>query len=179
TPLFKRLSEEGRIRTGDAAVNFEPKNMSPDELKVGHSALMERLYTAEAYFERVRTDIKRSDGANSRKAEMLAREGAKSSPVKALLASAITLPRLMRAMARAGELGSMGREYLRQYRIQKSELGPEAIGFARFVFACTNHWHLHRYTQDIAGGAYAERATYGFAIDVPEKPTAPAKEMAR
>ncbi|MAY45397.1 MAG: B12-binding domain-containing radical SAM protein [Rhodobacteraceae bacterium] len=175
TPLFKRLSDEGRIRTGDAAVNFEPRNMTPDALKLGHSALMERLYTPDAYFGRVRTDIVRADGANRRKAAMLASQGVTPSAPREWIGAAIMASRLARAMAREGELKAMTREYLRQYRIQKAELGRDAISAPRFVTACLYHWHFHRYTRDIAAGAYAERATYGFALEVPDKQKVPAE----
>ncbi|MBB97711.1 MAG: B12-binding domain-containing radical SAM protein [Rhodobacteraceae bacterium] len=180
TPLFKRLRDSGRIRSGDAAVNFEPAQMSVDELKVGHASLYERLYTPEAYFGRIWNDIERSGGSTRRQIAAIRAEqkrmGKAPSPVKGAIGAVIAARRLARAMSRTGELGTLGRAYLDQYRIQRDRLGDNALSWAQFVSVCLLHWHFHRFTQDISAGAYAERAAYGFALDVPEKQPVPAAE---
>jgi radical SAM superfamily enzyme YgiQ (UPF0313 family) len=54
TPLWKRLSEEGRLLSADATerctlfdINFRPTDMSVDELKDGFRNLARRLYAPE------------------------------------------------------------------------------------------------------------------------------------
>lgn len=180
TPLFKRLMESGRIRTGDAAVNFEPAKMTSDDLKVGHAALFERLYTPEAFFGRVWTDIERSGGSTRRQVAAVraaqAEMGTAPSPVTTAVGSVIAAFRLGRALSRAGKLGSVGRAYISQFREQKRRLGVDALSWPQFISVCLFHWHYYRFAEDISAGAYAERAAYGFALDAPPSPAVPAAE---
>jgi radical SAM superfamily enzyme YgiQ (UPF0313 family) len=62
TPLYARLEAAGRIHndlntsryTGTSGgTNFDPLNMTQDELREGHAALYRRLYSPDAYAERV------------------------------------------------------------------------------------------------------------------------------
>jgi radical SAM superfamily enzyme YgiQ (UPF0313 family) len=62
TPLYARLETAGRIHNADdpsryvgtsGGTNFEPLNMTQDELRSGHDELYRRLYAPDAYAERV------------------------------------------------------------------------------------------------------------------------------
>src|SRR4051794_19949615 len=62
TPLYARLEAAGRIHNDQDAsryvgtnggTNFEPLNMTQDELRTGHAELYRRLYAPDAYAERV------------------------------------------------------------------------------------------------------------------------------
>jgi radical SAM superfamily enzyme YgiQ (UPF0313 family) len=59
TQLYRRLMQEGRILhegTGDNMdfrLNFVPK-MNPERLIQGYQSILERIYSAEAYYQRVR-----------------------------------------------------------------------------------------------------------------------------
>ncbi|HEY1377011.1 MAG TPA: radical SAM protein [Gemmataceae bacterium] len=62
TPLYARLEAAGRIHndrntsryTGtNGGTNFDPMNMSQDELREGHATLYRRLYDPDAYADRV------------------------------------------------------------------------------------------------------------------------------
>jgi radical SAM superfamily enzyme YgiQ (UPF0313 family) len=72
TPLYKRLQEAGRLRTaratGTAAshyvgtnggTNFEPMLMTIDELRAGQRRLYQRLYSPEAFAERLLGNLSR------------------------------------------------------------------------------------------------------------------------
>ena len=68
TPLYARLEAAGRIHndhdtsryvgTG-GGTNFTPLNMTQEELKEGHAALYRRLYSPDAYAERVLGTLER------------------------------------------------------------------------------------------------------------------------
>jgi hypothetical protein len=62
TPLYIRLEAAGRIHNDDdpsryvgtsGGTNFEPMNMTQDELRTGHEALYRRLYSPAAFEKRV------------------------------------------------------------------------------------------------------------------------------
>jgi radical SAM superfamily enzyme YgiQ (UPF0313 family) len=62
TPLYARLEAAGRIHNDDdpsryvgtsGGTNFEPMNMTQDELRKGHEELYRRLYSPQAFAERV------------------------------------------------------------------------------------------------------------------------------
>jgi radical SAM superfamily enzyme YgiQ (UPF0313 family) len=66
TPLYERLEAQGRLRTArslgndtarylgtDGGTNFVPLNMTLEELKAGQQALYQRLYSPEAFGERL------------------------------------------------------------------------------------------------------------------------------
>jgi radical SAM superfamily enzyme YgiQ (UPF0313 family) len=68
TPLYARLEAAGRIHNDDdptryvgtsGGTNFEPMNMTQDELREGHELLYRRLYAPDAYAERVLGVLKR------------------------------------------------------------------------------------------------------------------------
>ena len=66
TPLYIRLKAEGRLLPNDptgedrshyvgtaGGTNFHPKLMTKEELKAGHQELYKRLYSPEAFAERI------------------------------------------------------------------------------------------------------------------------------
>ena len=68
TPLYARLEAAGRIHNDDdpsryvgtsGGTNFEPMNMTQDELREGHEALYRRLYSPTAFEERVLGTLER------------------------------------------------------------------------------------------------------------------------
>ena len=52
TPLYERLSREGRLTLDDFNLNFVPKRMSREQLRQGYWELLRRLYSPEAFLER-------------------------------------------------------------------------------------------------------------------------------
>jgi hypothetical protein len=52
TPLYERLQREQRLVEQDPNCNFEPKQMSREELRQGYWELVRRLYTPQAFLER-------------------------------------------------------------------------------------------------------------------------------
>jgi radical SAM superfamily enzyme YgiQ (UPF0313 family) len=68
TPLYARLEAAGRIHNEDdpsryvgtsGGTNFEPMNMTQDELRQGHEELYRRLYAPQAFKERVLGTLER------------------------------------------------------------------------------------------------------------------------
>jgi radical SAM superfamily enzyme YgiQ (UPF0313 family) len=56
TPLYERLQEEGRLDPDDAfrlGTNFEPAQMTREELSEGYVQLMHDLYQPQAFFDRL------------------------------------------------------------------------------------------------------------------------------
>ena len=57
TPLYDRLKQEGRLNDDDASdrygTNVVPLRMSREELRDGFVGVMQTIYAADAYFERL------------------------------------------------------------------------------------------------------------------------------
>jgi len=56
TPLYKRLKKEGRLDPDDSfrfGTNFEPAQMTREELSQGYVRLMDDLYQGQAFFDRL------------------------------------------------------------------------------------------------------------------------------
>jgi radical SAM superfamily enzyme YgiQ (UPF0313 family) len=65
TPLFERLKREGRLVEGaahgdntKARTNFQPKNMTAEELSTGYKRLYARLFSDRAIAERIRNKLR-------------------------------------------------------------------------------------------------------------------------
>jgi radical SAM superfamily enzyme YgiQ (UPF0313 family) len=71
TQLYRRLLREGRLiedgtgNNSDVRLNFIP-NMSPERLVAGYRSIMQRLYTPQAYYRRVRRFLDRFKPAHHR-----------------------------------------------------------------------------------------------------------------
>lgn len=63
TPLHKRLAEEGRILTRDWSkydgqhVVFQPKNLSPEELQLGHERIWREVYSWSSVARRIKLKV--------------------------------------------------------------------------------------------------------------------------
>ena len=150
TPLYDRLAKEGRLVPGDETVWFEPKLMSRETLKQGHADLNLRLYTPEAFFERVFRGYGRSAAFRKRRREMEVRHkrAAYSRLIAGAYTSLVIIWRLSRVIARERLLGTLGRAYFKAYMAYNKPLGRDAIPLSEFLVMCARHWHHFKIAAD-------------------------------
>ncbi len=155
TPLFKRLVKEGRIRDDGHMCNFEPKNMTREELTEGVIRVIGELYQPEAFFHRVFENI--AAGPRLQTAPLNNRDKSKGMLSKLSKAaggfwfSAVLGSRLIRALYRKSALKNVGRQYISLY-FQAKKLTPLGLSPAIFLHLCALHWHVYRLSiLDISG----------------------------
>jgi hypothetical protein len=150
TPLYERLAKDGRLRLDDANCNIVPKQMTPSELQHGYWALLKRLYTPQAFFERFFTvndlpEFKRRRAEISRRAN----EG-RTLPTFAY--ALVLTHNLFWALLRDGSLTSVGFLYLQIFWQYVLRYGLTVIGFAQFMNRCVTHWHFYKFTREGTAG---------------------------
>lgn len=150
TPLYERLEKEGRLIDDDPNCNFEPKQMTREELKQGYLDLVERLYSPEAFLERYfkvfefpeylerRADICRKAGEGKR--------------MPTLGYGLILFWSLFWALFWDGSLLSVGRVYLKYFFTRNLRYRRDIVGFAQFMNRCVTHWHFYKYTREVISG---------------------------
>ena len=145
TPLFDRLKREGRLRLDDELVWFEPKLMSREQLAAGYHALNERLYSADAFFERIFDNQLRSAAHQRRRmdARKRRRRGGLTR-LRALASAAASIGRFARELARHGSLRALAPAYVDAWRRRNRALGPHALELPEFLALCARHWHGYR-----------------------------------
>jgi radical SAM superfamily enzyme YgiQ (UPF0313 family) len=157
TPLFDRLSAEGRIDYSHPDVMFRPKLMTQDALKAGYDDLMIRLYQPDAFFERLFAGYAGSTAfrQNRKKVDMQMRRGAPRWSALMRWSGAV------RQAARLGSVlahSSVGRELLRSYARSWARwnrpLGRERIGIPAYVSLCVEHWHFFNIAQNRHKGRF-------------------------
>jgi radical SAM superfamily enzyme YgiQ (UPF0313 family) len=153
TPLYDRLAREGRLVPEDD-VWFEPKLMSRETLKKGYADLNQRLYTAEAFFERVFNGNEASPVFRKRRREMDAfRKRRAFDRLIGAYVTVVMIWRLLLALAREGLLGTLGRAYVKAYIEHNKPLGREALPLTQFLPICARHWHHYKIAGVGWGGA--------------------------
>jgi radical SAM superfamily enzyme YgiQ (UPF0313 family) len=151
TPLYERLQREGRLVEDDPNCNFHPKQMTREELRTNYWELVGRLYTPEAFFERYFSVYENHPEFERKRAEICAKAGeGKTAPT--LGYGLILLWKLVRALARDGSLGGVGRAYWRYFWRQNRKHRPGVIGFSQFMNRCVTHWHFYRFTRETRAG---------------------------
>ncbi|MBL4709416.1 MAG: B12-binding domain-containing radical SAM protein [Flavobacteriales bacterium] len=149
TPLFERLEKEGRLVLDDPNLNFNPKQMSRDELKKNYWELVRKLYTPEAFLERYLMTYQYPD-FHQRRAEISdkAHEG-RFMPTLGF--SIILFWNLFWTLVRDGSLRSVGRVYFRFYW-QHRKYRKGVVGAAMFINRCVTHWHFYKFTREVQAG---------------------------
>ena len=155
TPLYDRLKAEGRLDYSDPEVVFHPKNMSRERLMDGYVDLMKRLYTPEAFFDRLFRGYS-SESFRKVRGVQDAKSGRNNRvrKLKMTVGGAILAGKLARALAKAGLLNSMGRAYTKIWFEKNRPLGREAIPFGSFVDLCLAHWHFWNIAQGPRRGSF-------------------------
>jgi radical SAM superfamily enzyme YgiQ (UPF0313 family) len=148
TPLYARLSAEGRLDFSDPELIYIPKQMTREQLKTGFRKLLHRVFDAEAYFERV------FDGAAAAAGRRrLAASRQVGSRMRRLLQWAAWAARaclLVFVMARQGRLRRHLRVAVRILR-RNAALGPDAFGFGEMVGHWITYWHFACVTRELTG----------------------------
>jgi radical SAM superfamily enzyme YgiQ (UPF0313 family) len=149
TPLYERLQREGRLRTDDDLLWFEPKQMSRGQLKEGYRDLNARLYATNAFFDRIFARQLRSCGYNTRRRQ--ARERRKSGllpRMAAVAAVTVIIYRLARELSRHRKLTSVGAAYLSAWWRRNLALGRDRLRALEYLGLCARHWHCFRIASD-------------------------------
>lgn len=170
TPLYDRLQAEGRLVPDDPVCNFEPRQMTRAALTAGCADTLQRLYTADAFFGRLRRNVSASPALTERRAALVRKTRRTGHAWRRQLAgtaaSATMMWRLARAMRAQGQLRSGLVMYVRQYSAT-----PRGMwSFGTFLWFCLLHWHHHRLTQ-IAPGTDRRSMNYFSAAPVPPAKT--------
>ncbi|ORE91473.1 hypothetical protein ATO13_19590 [Stappia sp. 22II-S9-Z10] len=168
TPLFTRLEKEGRLRLDNPNCNFEPAQMSAEELKAGCEALNQRLFEPEAYFDRYFNAVAKSPKLRERRAEMAARRGKPPAlhRAAAYVFAVKTLWRLGKAAHKAGDLAILPR-YAKIYAGRSRYYGGTDANFPAFVNAAAQHWHLYYLYKSFRTDSHAVTNTYAYGTDQP------------
>lgn len=149
TPLYERLEREGRLVVSDPNLNFEPKQMTRDELKTNYWKLVEKLYTPESFLERYLMTYRYPE-FQKRRAEISKRAN-EGRLVPTLIHSLILMWNLFWTLVRDGSLFSVGKVYSRFFwKHRKYRKG--VIGLAMFVNRCVTHWHFYKFTREVRAG---------------------------
>ncbi|AXQ95759.1 B12-binding domain-containing radical SAM protein [Cereibacter azotoformans] len=151
TPLYERLEAEGRLFPDDPECAFIPKQMTREQLKAGHRALIERVFAPDAFFERAFRSLHESQNYNTvRRQRYRPAAGA-----RAALGQAATWLRLLRAIASKGYL-SLVAAYHRAWRANR-DLGDRAMPAAEFLSLCLAHWHIYCISRGPQDSVYLEQ----------------------
>ncbi|SOC15237.1 B12-binding domain-containing radical SAM protein [Rhodobacter maris] len=150
TPLYDRLAAEGRLYPEDPACAFEPKQMTREQLKAGHRALIERVFDPDAFFERAfRAQREQRRADTSRYQSRGTVVGA-----RAAIGQARIWARLMRAIAGKG-YWSLIPAYRRAQHANRA-LGDRALPPAEFLALCLAHWHIYCMSRGPQDSIYLE-----------------------
>ena len=151
TPLYDRLSAEGRLDTDDVpefGTNVVPLEMSRAELRDGYLRLMRELYEPEAYFRRLE-DLYLRGGfqfGQGREAYWRTHRWTRwKGRLKDMARSAVLYRRLMRRVPDA----ALRDEYRRRIgRLLRAKRDP-AVLFV-YLIKCAMHYHHYTMSQQMA-----------------------------
>ena len=163
TPLYDRLSREGRIDHRHPDVGFRPKLMSADQLKDGYDELMLRLFEADAFFDRVFQGYAQSSEFRRRRKDFDAlapkRRGLRAT-VSNWTGTMLQAAALWRTARRTERGRDLLRAYIHAWRKQNLPLGAERIPLASFVGLCVEHWHFFNIAQNRHKGRFAHLSEF-------------------
>lgn len=149
TPLYDRLSAEGRLDFADPEVIFVPKNMTREQLKAGYRGLLARVFDVTAYFDRALEGYAASRTQARPAGAVKARPGLKPR-LRSSAAAALRVLKLAREMAREGELLRHLRACPRVLR-QYAAIGAGACSAEEFVYLWITYWHFARVSREFTG----------------------------
>ena len=176
TPLHARLAAENRLIDDGHTCNFTPKQLSRDQLVSGCEKLLKDLYSAEAFFGRVRRNASLSPSFVEKRAAIIARSSGQRNTLKQrFMASSATLImayRLCRATSAQKVFWKAMPSYARQYFLQNWSKNAPHIPLNTFLSLCILHWHHFRLTQSNQPDANRSLNYFGAA---PIAPTEVAK----
>ena len=117
---------------------------------------MQRLFTPEAFFERLIGGYARSESYRKiRKAhDAKIKRNSGMRRAKMLVGGVVQGAKLARVLSKAGLLGSVGRSYVKLYFQKNRALGRDAIPFGSFVGLCMEHWHFFNIANGPRRGAF-------------------------
>ena len=142
TPLYDRLSAEGRLELSDQECPFIPKLMSRERLKQGCHELLMRLYAPEAFFERVLGAYHHSPEFHKSRAEIdsliITRKKFSSR-----VFTAIVVARLAMTILREGHFLRLAPAYWRAWRLNAKQ-NVRSMPFSVFINMCAQHWHFYK-----------------------------------
>ncbi|HEX6715714.1 MAG TPA: radical SAM protein [Pyrinomonadaceae bacterium] len=147
TPLYERLSAEGRLDFSDPELIYIPKQMTREQLKAGFRALLQRVFEVDAYFDRV---FKGGAIPSSRRRVRSARRPDFKQWLLFSTAWATRAMMLAGVMARQRQLMRHLRACGRVLR-RNAKLRPHAFGFAELVNLWITYWHFASVTRQISG----------------------------
>lgn len=151
TPLHARLTQEGRLDPSDESqygTNVIPLNLSRDQLQEGYIGVMQALYEAPAYFERVEPPClgeSLDDGqlGSDKYRKRHSWVHAKYELMQALVALVVAC----RLFVHVKEQG-LRREYgQRLWQALKTGILPSFISSK--LFTCAMHYHYYKLAQDL------------------------------
>lgn len=144
TPLYERFREEGRLRLESPDCNFEPRQMSSEELVNSYIRLVRNLYEPAAYFDRLFGSWASSAPYRQRWVQRALRRKAPTTKqrLSGAVAALVVGWRLAVAMKREGELFRLGLAYVRIYRAYRRN-GEGGIHWHQFVQYAAEHWHCY------------------------------------
>jgi radical SAM superfamily enzyme YgiQ (UPF0313 family) len=150
TPLYKRLKEAGRLREEDPNINFEPMQMTREELKSNYWELVRRLYEPDAFLDRY-FKVYDYPEYHKRRAAMSTKCG-EGKTLPTLGYALILIWNLFWTLFRDGSLGKVGTVYLKYFFRKNLKYRKDVIGLAQFANRCVTHWHFYRFTREARAG---------------------------
>lgn len=171
TPLYERLEKEGRLVDDDEMVWFQPKGMSIEELKQGYKVLNRRLFEPDAFFDRIYSNLGRSESFRARYAsrKSTARPTLRQRVATAKATGSVTW-RLGKALAAKGRLGKLSVEYARAYWTYNAPGRSGRLPLFDFLAICARHWHHYALANEsVSNWGRAGFARRELPVEEPER----------
>ncbi len=149
TPLYDRLEAEGRL-VEDPNLNFQPKQMSREDLKSNYLDLVGRLYAPEAFLERYTKTLQNREFLN-RRAEVREKTG-QGRALRNMAFGLVLVRNLFRVLRREGLLGRVGSVYVRYFFDRRCRHSWNIIEFSAFMDLCVTHWHFYKLHMESRAG---------------------------
>ncbi len=162
TPLYDRLSAEGRLDFSDPELIYIPKQMTREQLKAGFRELLNRVYDVEAYFDRVfkGAAVSADCPQPSARSTPKTRQSAFNDRVLFSAAWAVRAVMLVLVLAGHGQLLRHLQVFPRVLR-RNNALRTAAFGFGNMVSLWITYWHFASVTRQLRG------TQFGSVPDVP------------
>ena len=150
TPLYDRLKAAGRLVEDDPNCNIVPAQMTRDQLKEGYQALVQRLYTPDAFLERYFRAYRYPE--YHRKRAAISKLGGEGRFFPTLGYALMLIWALFWALLRDGSLSKIGSVYLWYFFRRNMRYRKDAIGLAQFANRCVTHWHFYKFSREAFAG---------------------------
>jgi radical SAM superfamily enzyme YgiQ (UPF0313 family) len=150
TPLYERLAAEGRLYEEDPNCNFEPQQMTREQLRTNYWELVRRLYEPKAFLDRY-FKVYEYPEFHKRRAEISTKAG-EGKLVPTLGYAVILIWNLFFTLLRDGSMRSVGSVYLKYFFRENLKYRKDVIGLAQFANRCVTHWHFYQFTREARRG---------------------------